>query len=141
MSRNVAGLTEVQERALELLLAGKTVTATAEAVGVDRRTVSRWRLEDAAFMAELNKRRLELRDAARAKLMAMVGTAIDAIHLSIAEGNAKTALALLEGLRIIGTDAERDSTETSRAAIQAELDRKELADAMAFCLAQTARKR
>ena len=53
-------LTAQQERVLERLLTGETVTAAAEAEGVDRSTVHRWRREDLAFQAAYNQRRREL---------------------------------------------------------------------------------
>lgn len=54
MSRKIQELNEQQLRAIELLVAGHTVTETAEEVGVARETVSRWRSQDPLFMSELS---------------------------------------------------------------------------------------
>ncbi len=48
-------LTPQQVEALTLLLGGKTITETAEALGVARETVSRWRHTDVAFQAVYNE--------------------------------------------------------------------------------------
>jgi hypothetical protein len=55
-----AGLSVAQLRALELLLDGTSVGLVAKTCGVDRRTIYRWRNEDAAFRAELERGRREI---------------------------------------------------------------------------------
>ena len=72
-------LTATQEQALLLLASGETVTATAEAVGVSRQTVSEWTNRDADFIAALNRIRQEVLDAGADKLRGMVEKALDAV--------------------------------------------------------------
>src|SRR5207248_1855311 len=52
-------LTDQQRVAVELMLNGVTQTAVAKAVGIDRKTLYRWRTEDTAFRDELHRRRSE----------------------------------------------------------------------------------
>ena len=52
-----AGLSDAQRRAIELLMSGTSQAKTAKAVGVDPRTVYRWRHEHAPFRAELDHAR------------------------------------------------------------------------------------
>jgi len=73
-------LTATQEKALLLLASGETVTATAEAVGVSRQTVSEWTNRDAEFIAALNSVRQEILDAGADRLRNMVGAALDAVE-------------------------------------------------------------
>ena len=73
-------LTATQEKALLLLASGETVTATAEAVGVSRQTVSEWVNGDADFIAQLNRIRQEVLDAGADKLRGMVEKALDAVE-------------------------------------------------------------
>lgn len=57
----------IQEKILSGLLAGLGVQATADAAGCDRSTV--WRLkQDATFMAEFNRRKGDLLDAALSQI-------------------------------------------------------------------------
>ena len=57
-------LSPQQQRAIEQLLMGSTVTGAAEAAGVSRQTVSGWWNGHQAFQAELSERRAQaLRDA------------------------------------------------------------------------------
>jgi len=56
-------LTSQQERALDRLLTGATITAAAQAVNADRSTLHRWLREDPQFQATYNRRRRELQEA------------------------------------------------------------------------------
>src|SRR5919108_5375055 len=64
----VHGPTAAQQRAVELLVAGRSDREAAEALGVSRVTVTRWRLYDPCFQVELNRRRDELWAAAADRL-------------------------------------------------------------------------
>jgi hypothetical protein len=90
-------LSAAQEKAIEALLAGKSVTEAAIAADVNRTTLHRW-LNDARFDCELKRGRRELREAMRARLLALGSKAIDAVEQLIAEGDANAALAVLKGL-------------------------------------------
>jgi hypothetical protein len=90
-------LSAAQEKAIEALLAGKSVTEAAIAAAVNRTTLHRW-LNDPRFGIELNRSRRELREAMRARLLALGSKAIDAVERSIVEGDANAALAVLKGL-------------------------------------------
>ena len=65
-----------QLAALDLLLAGKTVTEAAAAVGVARETVSRWRNGDPAFQAAYNAALQGAYEAATARLLDARGRAL-----------------------------------------------------------------
>ena len=79
-AEELKNLTATQERALLLLASGETVTATAEAVGVSRQTVSEWANRDPEFIAALNSVRQEVLDAGADRLRNMVGAALDAVE-------------------------------------------------------------
>ena len=68
-----------QAAALDLLLAGQTVTAAAAAVGVARETVSRWRNNDPAFQAAYNAALQSAHDAMSKKLIDARARAIDTL--------------------------------------------------------------
>ena len=94
-------LTNQQERVLERLLVGDTVTSAAKSVRVDRSTVHRWLREDLTFQAAYNECRHELQAAYRARLLAMVGTAVGAVEHALANGDARTALKVLGDLGLL----------------------------------------
>jgi transcriptional regulator with XRE-family HTH domain len=73
-------LTAAQEQAILLLASGETVTATADAVGVSRQTISEWANRDPDFIAALNRIRQETLDAGADRLRNMVGAALDAVE-------------------------------------------------------------
>ena len=60
-----------QDRALELLLSGKTALETAALVGVDARTIRRWKKET-SFAQELSDLREEIRDEIMLRVMALI---------------------------------------------------------------------
>ena len=94
------GLSPAQQKALLALLEGQTVTAAAQAAGVDRTTVHRWlrHSKHRAFRAALEEGRRELRRAMSARLLALLPKAADCLDAALAEGDSKAALALLKGL-------------------------------------------
>ena len=95
------GLTIEQQNAIDLLVMGKTDKEVAEIVGVNRVTVTQWRLYDPYFQAELNKRRQEIWSTAIEKIRCMVLKALDVVDKALDKGSVKTAL---EVLKIAGLD-------------------------------------
>jgi hypothetical protein len=87
------GLTLEQQNAIDLLIAGKTDTETASAVGVHRVTVTKWRNYDPWFQAELNRRRQEVWGAASERLRAMLPKALDAFDAEFTNGDKRRATA------------------------------------------------
>jgi len=85
-------LTAQQERVLERLLTGETVTAAAEAVGVDRSTVHRWLREDLKFQAAYNRQRRELQEAYAARMLSLADHAIATVEHAITNGDLRASL-------------------------------------------------
>jgi hypothetical protein len=98
------GLTLKQQNAIELLVMGETDAATAETVGVHRVTVTKWRLYDPFFAAELNGRRKEVWNAATDRLRSLLPLALDALAFELQNGRQRGRTAL-EVLRIAGLEA------------------------------------
>ncbi|MCA9119317.1 MAG: hypothetical protein H6822_06240 [Planctomycetaceae bacterium] len=95
------GLTIQQENAIDVLVTGANDTETAERVGVNRVTVSKWRLYDPWFQAELNKRRAELWGSAGRQFQALLPKAIETLGRELTEGE-NGWKAALEVLRMAG---------------------------------------
>jgi len=95
------GLTLEQENAIELLVAGKTDRETADAVGVHRVTVTKWRHYDPLFQAELNRSRHDLWAGSIDRLRGLLPRAFDALERAL-EGDQgwRVALKLVE---LVGT--------------------------------------
>ena len=85
-------LTPDQAAALDLLLAGQTVTTAAAAVGVARETVSRWRNSDPAFMAAYNAAVKAAYDAGQARLLDARARAVDTLAGLLDSDDPATAL-------------------------------------------------
>ena len=109
-------LTPRQETAVELLLSGKSDAATAEALGIHRTTVARWRAAHPAFQAELARRRAELFGAAAERLRGLIPKSLDVMEAAL-DGDHKLSAAQAV-LRMAGMDklalplAEPDDAET-----------------------------
>ena len=89
-------VSDLQTRAVELLLLGKRDADIAVEVGVHRSTVTRWRTEHPGFRAELMARRAEVWDASRERLLGLVGKIVTAIEIQLANGSPR--LSELTGL-------------------------------------------
>jgi hypothetical protein len=114
-------LTPSQEKALSALLVGKSVTDAAAAAEVDRTTVHRWLKDDFGFRAAFNRERHRLREAMQSRLMTLAEKAAECVERSLADGDGKTALALLKGLGLlsgelppVGSDDPADLAAAAR---------------------------
>ena len=109
-------LSVAQENAVDTLVSGKTDSETAALVGVNRVTVTRWRLYSPAFLAALNLRRIEVWSAGAERLRTLIPKAIDVLGSELenaaSPNRVKCALELLRlvppSLTEIGpTDADQ----------------------------------
>jgi hypothetical protein len=74
-----AGLSAEQERAIPLLLEGKSQTDTAAEIGVPLEVLDGWLTRDAAFVAAWNRTRADEWNAAVQRLRQLAGKAVDAL--------------------------------------------------------------
>ena len=88
------GLTIEQLNAIDLLVTGMSDQEVADKVGVNRVTVTSWRLYDPYFQAELNKRRKEIWGASIDKMRNLIPKALETVENAIKQGDVKTALEL-----------------------------------------------
>lgn len=95
------GIAPNQVIALERLLAGDTVTAAAQAAGVSRETVHRWKRYDWQFQAALNQGLNEYQEATRTRLHSVAHRASEIIAQAIERGNLKAAIAVLKGVGVL----------------------------------------
>lgn len=98
-------LTPQQIEALELLLAGETVTATAAALGVARETVTRWRHSDPGFEAAYNAGLVSAWEASRKRLLDTRAKAID--KLAELLDNKDPAIVLKAAAALVRIDIEK----------------------------------
>jgi hypothetical protein len=113
-------LSEEQEIALPLLLAGEPDRVIAAAAGVHRGTLHRWRTADPLFMAEVNRERLAARDAARERLRGLLSVAVDALEAELRDPSVRSgrlALATLAQLGVSGDGLDRAIGSTDPAVI------------------------
>jgi len=97
------GLTVVQRNAIDLLVQGENDAATAEAVGVHRVTITKWRNYDPVFQAELNRRRKELWAGSVDRFRSLLPRAFDALEDELQHGKQRGRVAL-DILRLAGLD-------------------------------------
>jgi len=103
-------LTPQQAAAIDLLLSGQSVTAAAEAIGVERETLSRWRNHDPAFIAAFNERLAVQWEANGAKLLEAKGKALDTLIALL--DNENTAVRLKAAAALVRIDTPRPMGET-----------------------------
>ena len=88
-------LSAAEMTAIQHLLSGSSVTAAAEAAGVDRTTLHRWMRHKVHFREALDQNREDLQATFDARLTALVDVAIDGLKGGVLV-DPKTALAFLE---------------------------------------------
>ncbi len=93
-------LTELQQRAAELVAAGLTGRQIAETLDNSEFTVSRWR-QDPAFIASVNGILRDSREAARERLRSLVGKAVDTIEASLNDAELSASERLKAAFKII----------------------------------------
>ena len=104
-------LTADQAAALDLLLAGKTVTEAAAAVGAARETVSRWRNNDPTFQAAYNAALQSAYDATTARLLDARSRALDRLATLLDSEDEATALKAATALLRVGVERPRGQVD------------------------------
>ena len=99
-------ITPDQTRILALLISGSTITNAAQNVGISRRTVHSWLRNDPGFVAAYNQARIELFEAARARLLTLVEAAFGVVGQAIEAGDVRTALVILRGAGLLSGQVE-----------------------------------
>ena len=89
-------LTAAQYQCIELLLMGNSVTQVARKLGVDRRTIQRWRSGNPHFQAEYNRRMLEATECSEQRLRRLSEKAVSVIESHLDENNLAAATSLLK---------------------------------------------
>jgi hypothetical protein len=115
----VDGLNDRQRNALELMLAGMNDRAIAQQVGVDRRTICRWRHENDAFKEALHERRRELWDGVVDKMRAMLEPSLEVLsehlHDSLDRNRYRAAVSILRLSNVRGAIPVTDKDDPERA--------------------------
>ncbi len=88
-------LSAAEMTAIQHLLSGSSVTAAAEAAGVDRTTLHRWMRRKVHFREALTRAQEELEATFALRLVTIIDTAIDRLQGGVLV-DAKIALAFLE---------------------------------------------
>ena len=91
------GLTPRQANVLDLLVTGVPATKAAQMGGIARSTLYEWMKQD-AFQAMLNRGRRERFTAVQTQVEALTPLAVNAVAQSLASGNERLGLQLLQGL-------------------------------------------
>lgn len=95
-------LSPAKQRAIEARLGGGDWKEAAEAAGVSRQTLWRWRKEHPDFQAALNRQKEELRDAIFQDLQQAAVASAAAVRLSASEGDGHLGLQLLRAMDLLG---------------------------------------
>jgi hypothetical protein len=85
----VEELHPLQLQAAALLAGGKTVTAVATELSVDRSTIHRWK-QQPAFLEEFHQRTQDMQDHFNSRLLSVASTATDILEVLLTGGYAET---------------------------------------------------
>ena len=93
--RNEYGLTQRQQKAAELIAAGKTKNTVAEEVGISRQQLWEWG-KNVFFRSAVSKIHADLWVENKQRLRGLGGKAVDVIATELDSGNLKAAVELLK---------------------------------------------
>lgn len=93
-------LTPAQEAVIDALLAGKTQAEAAALAGVAAETVSRWKRDDALFVATWQNRRRQVWDTHATRLRNLAGKALDVVEAGIDAGDLRAAALVLKSVSL-----------------------------------------
>ena len=111
-----AGLTVAQANAVDALVAGKKDAEVAALVGVNRVTVTRWRLYHPHFIAALNEHRQALWAGNQDRLRSLIPKAMEVVAESLENGGLRHRLqAALGLLKLVCMPAMPDPTAPTEA--------------------------
>jgi hypothetical protein len=113
MQTAVLGLNEAQCKAIEMLWGGYGLAAAASGTGVNRTTLYRWLKYDRKFAAVYAACGEFMVESARHQMRGLGQMAAYHIGRAIANGDTKSALAVLKGVAAMGC-AKRDGGEEAR---------------------------
>ena len=105
-----------QVAALDLLLAGKSLTEAAAAVGVARETVSRWRNNDPTFQAAYNAALQSAHDVTTVRLLDARARAVERLAALVDSKDEATALKAAAAL--LRVEVERPKGATSAVGVE-----------------------
>ena len=109
-------LTPAQEAVIDALLAGKTQADAAALAGVAAETVSRWKRQDALFVATWQNRRRQVWDAHAQRLRNLAGRALDVVEQGLDAGDLRAAALVLKSVDL--GDLAAPEAETTPEAIK-----------------------
>lgn len=107
--------TAAQQRVIEGLVGGASITLAAKAGRVSRQTVHRWLRDDFEFQANLNAARTNLRSEIDSRLVGLATGAIDAVENALQKSDVSAALGVLKGLGLFGGRQQPPSSESASA--------------------------
>lgn len=118
-ARRVVPLTEQQTQAAALVAEGIALDDVAATIGEHTATVSEWREDNPAFIAEVNRRRREAWATAQDRLRALVPQALDALAEAVEAGDLKASVEVLKAAGVYGkTSAPGGETDPELVQVQ-----------------------
>jgi hypothetical protein len=117
--KRIHGPTIKQLNAIDLLVAGLNNAAVGEQIGVNRNTVTKWRLYDPTFQIALNQRRATLLAGATDGIRAVLPLLLDTVREQLSVGPRRDRLALdfLTRAGLIGSRGASASTPADPLAV------------------------
>ena len=111
-------LSERKEQAINLILLGQSDQAVAEAIGVARQTVNKWKHQKLLFKAMLNSQRHELWNSHYEELRSLIKLAIVVLREDLVDGENKkirqdAAMHILKGTGLLYAESLKPTGPTA----------------------------
>src|ERR671918_1254153 len=100
-STHPGGLSLSQIAVIAAISSGATITEAALKAGIDRSTIHLWLKQDAVFVAELNRAKLEQLEALHSSLRSLAGEATRTLLELLTASETPPAIRLREAIAVI----------------------------------------
>ena len=97
-----SSLSVEQPSTIDVLVQGRSDQETAEAVGVARETVTRWRNTNTHFAAQLNRQRRLIWGNPHDRLRALASQTVDSLDAALQNGDARAAVEMFNAVGLSG---------------------------------------
>ena len=114
---NKDDLTVIQEKAIQLLMTGRSDQAVADELDIARQTVNNWKNKHRVFVMELERQQKELRRESQRQLWGLIADSIDVLRQSLVSDNERirqsTAVHVLKASGLYGRGPDEQWSELS----------------------------
>lgn len=122
VEEQIPSLSIVQHNAIDMLIMGSNDRETAETVGIQRSTVTKWRLYNTEFKIELNRRRHEIWGSSLDKMRSLLALSLTALLETLTDHSKEDRWKVaMEVIKSVGFTSEQGVQFEPKGAVEGDM--------------------